>query len=186
PITYATPPVGEARGIAVAMRARARGSRDDVDAPNFAIGDGTLVAQTQAAVRVQASISPNPNATLLYPNNTAIPISGTAGTTVTMPCAYTVTVHTTVTSWTLREGLSNDFSGTTFPGSDLANNTYLQGATPNPSATAFTVYPDANNTWSVLSASGGIKTYCVDLILKIPVAVPGGAYSTNAVYTLYY
>jgi hypothetical protein len=109
-------------------------------------------------------------------------MNATAGTAVTQPCIYTVTVHTTVTSWTLRQGLSGDFASG-FPGTDLANNSYLQGATPQPTSTPFVVYP---TSWTVLASSGGIKTYCVDLTVTVPAAVAGGAYSTNAVYTIYY
>jgi hypothetical protein len=175
--------------IAARMSMRARGGRDESSVPNFHVGNpgSILLAQTQSDVRVQAEVSPNPNATLLYYNNGTVIFNQTAGTTSTLSCAYTITVDTvSTTSWTLKDGLSNDFSGTLFPGNDLANNTYLQGATPNPTSTPFYVYPDNNDTWVTAEASSGMHTYCVDLTLTIPVNVPGGAYSTNAVYTLYF
>lgn len=183
PVVYAPASAPSAAPISVGMRVRARGSSDSVDAPNVDLNDA--VAQAQSAVRVQAEVTPNPNATLLYANTTAVQMSGTAGTTVTQPCAYTITAHTTQTSWTIYEGLSGDFNGTAFPGKDLANNTYLQTGTPNPAPTAFVVYPDNNNQWSIMAKSGGTLVYCVDLVLSIP-STASGAYSTNAVYTIYY
>lgn len=141
----------------------------------------------QSAVRVQAVVSPNPNATLLYYNNPQVVINQTAGTTVTYTCAYTVTAHkSSATIWNLYDGLSNDFSGSGFPGSDLDNNTYVQGGTPQPAATPFVVYPDNNNSWYKRVSGTSPTTYCVDLTLTIPSSVAGGAYSTNAVYTLYF
>lgn len=175
-------------GIAIAahMLRRARGSAGLVDAPNFELGNA--VAQAQSAVRVQASVSPNPNATLLYSNVPDVTINQTAGTTATTPvCVYTVTVDTlSTTSWTLDDGLSGDFITTTWPGKDLGNNTYLQAGTPQPTATPFIVYASNNNAWNPKEKSSGKQTYCVTLTLTIPATVPGGAYSTNAIYTLYY
>lgn len=173
------------RGIDVRMGLRARGSSSSVDAL-----PAGMVAQSNAqhAVRVQAEVSPNPNATLLYSNTPAVSLNAVAGTTVTSPvCAYTVTVHTlATTSWTLDDGLSNDFSGSTFPGKDLANDTYPQTGTPLATATPFIVYPNNNNTWYAREKSSGVQTYCVTLTLTVPSTVQAGAYSTNAVYTLYY
>jgi len=173
------------RGIDVRMGLRARGSSNSVDAL-----PAQMVAQSTAqhGVRVQAEVSPNPNATLLYSNTPAVTLSAVAGTTVTSPpCAYTVTVHTlATTSWTLDDGLSNDFSGAAFPGKDLANNTYPQLGAPLATATPFIVYPNNNNAWYAREKSSGVQTYCVTLTLTVPSTVPGGAYSTNAVYTLYY
>lgn len=144
------------------------------------------VAQTnQKAVKVEAEVSPNPNATLLYSNQNSIVVNAVAGTTVAVPCAYQVTVDTTKTYWQLYDGLSNDFAGS-FPGGDLANNTHLSGATPQPTATPFFVYPDNSDRWALRVTSGLQKTYCVDLTLSVPVSVAQGAYSSNAVYTLYY
>jgi hypothetical protein len=173
--------------IATNMLRRARGSGGLVDVPNFDIGAGA-VAQAQSAVRVQANVTPNPNATLLYSNVPAVTINQTAGTTAaTSTCVYTVTVHpSATTSWTLDDGLSGDFITTTWPGKDLANNTYLQAGTPQPAATPFVVYANNNNTWNPKEKSTGVQTYCVTLTLTIPATVPGGAYSTNAIYTLYY
>ena len=174
-----------APGISARMEVRGRGSAMNVDA--FHPVDGSvLVAQStpQKAVKVEASVTPDPNATLLYTDNQTVIINAQAGTTVTQPCAFHVNVHTTIAQWTLRHGLSNDFASS-FSGTNLQNKTYSITATPEPAATAFAVFPD-NGTWFVLATSGGIQTYCVDLVLTVPSSVPGGAYSTNAVYTLYY
>lgn len=183
PVVYAPQADATQAPIAIGMRMRARGSSDNVDAPNVDLGN--TVAQAQSSLRVQAEVSPNPNATLLYTNTTAVTMNGTAGTTVNQTCAYTVTAHTTQTSWTVYEGLANDFAGTAFPGKDLFNNTYLQTGTPNPAPTAFIVYPDNNNQWSIMAKSGGNAVYCVDLQVQIP-STASGAYSTSAVYTMYY
>lgn len=184
PVAYDRLPATEMRAPMVArlgLRA-ARGSDRVVDA--YA---GDLVAQStgQSALKVQAEVSPNPNATLLYTDQSSIVLSGTAGTTVTQSCAYHVNVHTTITSWTLDDGVSNDFSGV-FVGGDLANNTYNVNATPQPTSTPFVVYADDGNHWALRVSAGTIQSYCVDLTLKIPGSIPGGTYSTNAVYTLYY
>lgn len=169
-------------GISARLALRGRGSDPAVDAqPASAFGN--LVAQSQQAVRVQAEVTPNPNATLLVPNPTNVVINGTAGTTVTAPCIYTITSNAAaIASWTIRQGLASDFSGA-FSGTDLANNSYLQAGAPQPTSTPFIVYP---SNWTVMATNGYVKTYCVDLTLTIPVSVPGGAYSTTAVYTLYY
>ncbi|MEO9264008.1 MAG: hypothetical protein ABI282_07920 [Candidatus Baltobacteraceae bacterium] len=146
-----------------------------------------LVAQAvptgQGAVKVQAEVSPNPNATLLYSDQNVVVINATAGTSIVVPCAYHVTVDTKKTYWQLEHGLSNDFASS-FPGNDLANNTYV--AAPNPTATPFVVFADDGGKWSLIATSAGAKTYCVDLTLKIPVGVAQGAYSSNAIYTLFY
>ncbi len=156
----------------IAMRARGSAPAD-------------FVAQAQSAVRVQAVVTPNPNATLLYYNTPSYAINQTAGTTASYTCAYTITVDKAAVSWNLYDGLSNDFTST-FPGKDLANNTYVQGGAPQPTATPFIVYPDNNNNWYKRVTANAAHTYCVDLTLTIPSSVPGGAYTTNAVYTLYY
>jgi hypothetical protein len=178
---YVPPPQAPPVIAKLALR-EARGSDQNVDAIVSPGGDLVAQASQQKPIKVMAQVTPNPNATLLYGNLPMVQMTGTAGTTIQQTCIYTVTVHTTITTWTLREGLSGDFSGS-FPGTDLANNSYIQGATPQPTSTPFIVYP---TSWSVLAQNGGIKTYCVDLSLTIPAAVPGGTYSTNAVYTLYY
>ncbi len=148
-----------------------------------AISLNHLVAQNQQAVRVEASVQPNPLGTLLYSNLNSVSISATAGTTVVVPCAYTVTVDSTQSVWYLKDGLYQDFSST-FPGKSLANNTYI--TTPQATATPFFVYADDGGVWYQVATNGLMKTYCVDLTLSIPIAVSGGTYSTNAVYTLYY
>ncbi len=148
-----------------------------------AISLSRMVAQSQQAVRVEASVAPNPLGTLLVSNLTSVTINATAGTTVVVPCAYTVTVNTAITYWLLDDGLYSDFAAV-FPGADLANNTYISA--PQPTATPFFVYSDDGGRWALREKSGGKQTYCVDLTLTVPVSVPGGTYSTNAVYTLYY
>lgn len=169
-------------GIVERMHFREVGSSAHFDGPSLNLG--SAVAQSQKAVRVEAEVSPNPMGTLLYSDQTVVTLNATGGTTTRFTCAYHVTVHTTKTYWQLKHGLSNDFSGSLFPGKDLANNTYVSA--PNPTATPFAVYADDGGVWATLATSGGIVTYCVDLTLTIPAAVPGGAYSSNAIYTLYY
>ncbi len=148
-----------------------------------ALSLNNLIAQSQQAVRVEASIQPNPLGTLLYSNLNSVTLNATAGTTVVLPCAYTVTVDSTQSKWYLKDGLYQDFSGS-FPGRSLANNTYI--TVPQPTATPFFVYSDDGGVWYQVATNGLKQTYCVDLTLTIPVSVPGGTYSTNAVYTLYY
>ncbi len=173
------------RGIdlRIALHQRGGGTEEQLRSD----GEGVLVAMApptnQQGVKVEAEVSPDPNATLLTTDQPSVVFNAVAGTTVSQPCAYRVTVHTTITRWTLRHGLSNDFSASTFPGGSLSNNSYNISATPNPSATPFVVYPAQ---FVPLATDGGIKTYCVDLTLAVPVGVPQGAYSTSAVYTLYY
>lgn len=171
--------------LAAHIALRAKGSHRGVDSI-FGNADSVLVAQQQAqsAVKVEAEVSPNPTATELYSNTPDVVMNGTAGTTVTQSCAYQVTVHTTISSWTLRDGLSqNPSSGSTsFPGPDIAHNDYV-GSTPHPSASPFIVYPTA---WANVATASDVQVYCVDLSVKIPSTTPTGAYSTNAVYTLYW
>lgn len=184
PVVYRSHDTGAK--IALRMAMRGRGSEAFPDA--FSSIAPNLVAQQQTDVRVQAEVSPNPNATLLYSNQAAVTINQTAGTTQsTATCVYTVTVDTpTTTLWSLDDGLGNDFENG-WPGSDLANNTYLQGATPQPTSTPFVVYPDNNDTWYKFASNmTGMQTFCVTLTLTIPSNIAGGAYSTNAVYTLYF
>ncbi|TAM59686.1 hypothetical protein EPN52_07045 [bacterium] len=150
--------------------------------------DPVQVAQVsaQGAVPVQANVTPDPTSSLLHTNTAAISLSGTAGTTIKAACAFTVTVGTTAPSWTLYTGLSADFAGTTFPGSDLAYNMYVTTPASPETYTAYVVYPDNNNNWAVATPGNSPATYCVDLQLTIPGSVPGGSYSSNAVYSLYY
>jgi hypothetical protein len=185
PVAYTRPAPSDDR-IALRMALRARGSGGFVDVSDASLK--RLVAQTQSAVRVQAEVSPNPNATLLYSNQPAVIVNQTAGTTQTLPgCAYTITVDTpSTTSWTLDDGLSNDFVNGSWPGGDLANNTYLQSGLPQPTSTPFVVYSSNNNSWNVKAKSSGMQTYCVTLTLTIPSTIGQGAYTTNAVYTLFY
>lgn len=183
PIAYAPQTIAQAP-IVAKFAMHARGSSDAVDAT---ISDvQTLVAQASAqnALKVQANVTPNPNATLLTANYPGTTISGVAGSTVKVACVYQVKVQTTQASWTLRQGLSSHFDGTVFPGTDLSNNSYLSpSGTPNPTYTPFVVYPSA---WTVLASGGATRTYCVDLQVAIPGNTPQGSYSSNAIYTLYY
>lgn len=144
-----------------------------------------VVAVNQRSVRVEAHVTPDPTATLLYANTNAIALSGTAGTTVTQACAYTVTVQTAVTAWQLKTGLTNDFASN-FTGGNLYYRFYdTPGGTPPASYTQFTVYPTTGqNAWQPMTSAGGTHTFCIDLQLTIPIVVHSGAYGTNAVYTL--
>lgn len=154
-------------------------------AQSLAFVGPNLVAQSanQKAVKVEAEVSPNPAGTLLYSNQTGVQINATAGTSVTVSCAYQITVHTTITSWKLEHGVYNDFASG-FPGGDLKNSTYITA--PGPVATPFVVYQDDGGLWAVLTTNGGAKTYCVDLTITVPVTVAQGSYTTTAVYTLFY
>jgi hypothetical protein len=169
--------------VGVLERHEARGSTDEIAVSGRVRQTVVAQASAQKAVRVEANVTPNPNATLLYSDNPLVSINVTAGTTVVVPCAYHISVHTTTNNWQLKHGLSNDFASG-FPGSVVANNSYL--LTPNPTATPFIVYADDGSVWASLTTNSGIKQYCIDLTIKVPVAVAGGTYSTNAVYTLYW
>lgn len=150
-------------------------------------GGGQMVAQVQKGVKVEASVAPNPLGTLLYSDTNTATVSAEAGVPTKITCVYHVTVSSTQTSWTLKHGLSNDFSGGSggsFPGGDVANNSYV--ASPNPTSTPFLVYTTDGGVWAVLAASGLTKTYCVDLTVSMPITTPQGTYSSNAIYTLYY
>lgn len=155
---------------------------------SFDLSKAVAASPNQGAIKTEAEISPNPNATLLYSNSPGFSASQEAGTTVVYSCAYTVTVSTTQTSWTLDHGLFTDFAqnggSNSFPGGDVANNSYI--ATPRPTATPFVVFNDDGNVWAQLGVNGGIKSYCVDLTVTIPITTPGGTYSSNAIYTLLY
>lgn len=148
-----------------------------------------LAQNVQRGVKVEASIAPNPTATLLYSDQTSVVLTAPAGSATVFPCAYNVYVHTTITSWSLDHGLSTDFNngaGSTFLGKYLGNNSHITTATPRPTATPFTVYADNGGTWNLLQTNAGIQTYCVDLTVNVPAATPQGTYSSNAVYTLFY
>lgn len=184
-LAHATVPKASPADNAIAARftLRAKGSQPNVDSEALN-GMTRLVAQSQQAVRVEANVTPNPNATLLISNQTNITLNGTAGTTITQSCAYTVTSNaSSIASWTIKQGLASDFVSGSWPGGDLGNNSYLQAATPQPTATPFFVYP---TNWSIMATNGHQQTYCVDLTLTIPATVTTGAYSTTAVYTLWY
>jgi hypothetical protein len=140
-------------------------------------------AQVQHGVLVQAEVTPNPKATILTnnaPGSTVI-LNQYSGTTVQWACVFTVTVDMT-TAWSLEEGITSDFASN-FPGKDLANNTYI--STPLPTATPYIVYADDGSVWSGLGSGTAKTTYCVTLTLTIPEGVAGGAYVTNAIYTLF-
>lgn len=155
---------------------------------HFAPMSGALVAAAQKGVKVEAEISPNPNGTMLTSDagGYQAQFNVTAGTPATFPCAYHVTVDTTMTNWTLKHGLSGDFTNniTTFPGGDVGNNSYL--TTPLPTATPFVVYANDGGTWTILNTNSGTKTYCVDLTISVPGTTAQGTYASNAIYTLYY
>jgi hypothetical protein len=166
------------------------------DAAGPAIGPDVIAqAVKQGAVQVRASISPNPTGTLLYGGCTAQPVGCngvtipvTAGVVTTVSCAYTISVDTTLTNWSLDHGLFTDFENAltgkvAFSGKLLSNNSHL--ATPHPVFTPFIVYSDGTN-WALLQANGGMKSYCVDLQITVPTSVLSGTYSSNATYSLYY
>ena len=193
PLGFVGPP---APASEIAVTARLRGAPADVQRRfeaeaqqvHFVPRDSMVVAQTvQHGVKVEASVAPNPNGTLLYADQSAVTVNAEAGIATVVTCAYHVTVHTTVTNWTLKHGLSNDFSdgaGDTFVGGSVANNSYI--AAPNPTSTPFVVFSTNGGVWAVLATNGGIKTYCVDLTVNMPITTPQGTYSSNAIYTVYY
>lgn len=151
------------------------------------IGQNVVAQTVQKSVRVEASIAPNPNATLLYSDQNAVIVNAEAGIPTSFACAYHVTVDASVGSWNLKHGLSADFNngaGGSFLGGDVANNTYL--STPLPTATPFAVYADDGGTWAQLAVGGYKETFCVDLTVDMPITTPQGTYSSNAIYTLYY
>ncbi len=179
----AGPPVS-APQIAAHIALRAKGSAGYVDGNAFERGSVLVAQQTQSALKVEAEVSPNPMGTLLYTNNPIVTLNGTAGTTLKQSCAYQVTVDSAQTSWTLKDGLAQNpsSSATSFPGKNVSRDNYA-GATPQPTASPFTVYPTA---WQNVATAGGMKTYCVDLSIVIPASVPTGSYSTTATYTVYW
>jgi len=172
--------------------------------------DGNLVAQTnQGAVRIEAAVSPNPNATELYQgcgtNNPAPPaaVSGlcqqgqivipvTTGITTTLTCAYAISVNTIKPLWTLYHGLTNDFQSpqpapsptATVPGGDVKNSTYA--TVPGPAFTPFVVFADDGGVWAQVGTGSNSKTYCVDLKILVPNTARSGTYSSVATYLLYF
>jgi hypothetical protein len=192
------PAAGSNAGAGIVARMVVNRNEDprNYRAEQLSFAGGNLVAQNvkQGAVEVQASISPNPLGTLLYCSDSAVPVgctsvteSVTAGTQATISCAYSMVVDTTQTNWTLDHGLFTDFENTmnvvAFPGKDMYNNTHI--GTPLPSYTPFVVYSDGQ-AWAVAGASGGMKSFCVDLQITVPTSVSTGTYSSNATYSLYY
>jgi hypothetical protein len=176
-----------------------RGSSSFVDALPPATST-QVVGATQGAMRVEASVTPDPTASILYTNTTTVTLNAQAGgASAIVPCAFTVGLKAARTPWTLKSGLASDFSngsGATFPGTDLFFDTYGAADPPGPAPgpatgpwTAYTVYTSAsgNNSWYTLGSSSVTPyKWCVDLKLTVPVNVISGVYSTNAVYTLYY
>ncbi|MGC2131369.1 MAG: hypothetical protein WA629_14890 [Candidatus Aquilonibacter sp.] len=163
---------------------------------HFEQGSSTLVAQAQVqhSVLMQAEVTPNPKATILYtqeplgtPAN-SVTLNATAGTTTQYPCAFYVIVDMN-TTWSLEEGLASEMTassgGSTFPGKDVANNTYISSATPKPTSTPYVVYPDDGKSWSLLGSGTSMTTYCVTLTITVPAETPATTYSDNAIYTLF-
>lgn len=192
PLGYAAPPAASdtsGRGIVAKLMLNAHETPKQYRAESLTFTGGNVVAQSQGGVKVEASVSPNPAGTLLYSNTPGIVESQEAGTTITYTCPYTVTVSTTVASWTLEHGLFTDMEdltdSTSFTGHDIANNTHQQLGTPKPAYTPFIVFSDGQS-WTIADTNGLTKTYCVDLQVTIPIATTGGQYSSNAVYTLLY
>lgn len=144
--------------------------------------------QKQSGIPVKANVIANPYGNLLTTSTNAITYTQQAGKTVVYPCAYHVKVTTTIASWTLYTGLSNDFD-TSFNGNDLSWVDY-PGMPPTPPTSPlfqiFRVYPDNNNAWQADRRGSGTYDECVDLTLAIPASVPGGSYATNAIYSIYY
>jgi len=153
------------------------------DGPHFDVAQTTK----QHGVPVQANVIANATGTLLTTDTNNITINQMAGTSAIYPCSYHVRVKTAVTSWSLTTGLSNDFD-TNFNGNTMAWSDYLTPTAPVPSPTPknFIVYGDNNNAWQADRRGSVNFDECVDLTLSIPTPVPGGSYSTNAVYSLYY
>lgn len=192
PLGYKIPPAASdtsGSGIIATLMLNPKESPRQYHAESLSFTGGNVVAQNQGGVKVEASVSPNPAGTLLYSNTPGVILSQTAGTTVTYTCPYTVTVSTTVASWTLEHGLFTDMEDLThnyeFTGHDVANNTHQQLGTPKPAFTPFIVFSDGQS-WTVADTNGLTKTYCVDLKITIPSANLTGQYSSNAVYTLLY
>lgn len=192
PLGYAAPPAASdtsGRGIVAKLMLNPKESPRQYRAESLTFTGGNVLAQNQGAVKVEASVSPNPAGTLLYSNTPGILESQEAGTTVTYTCPYTVTVSTTVAAWTLEHGLFTDMEdltdNTSFTGHDIANNTHQQLGTPRPAYTPFIVFSDGQS-WTIADTNGLTKTYCVDLKVTIPISTTGGQYSSNAVYTLLY
>ena len=199
PLGYAAPhsSTGGSAIVARAVLNKNEAVDNRYQAQNLSFVKDSVVAQAvqQGSVQVRASISPNPTGTLLYGGCTAQPVgcSGVTipvntGTLTTVACAYSITVDTAITNWSLDHGLFSDFEDSmtghvAFGGTLMKNNSHL--TTPLPQYTPFIVYSDGSN-WTLLQANGGIKTYCIDLQITVPNSVLSGTYSSNATYSLYY
>lgn len=191
PLGYRAPAASDTSGggIIAKLMLNPKESPRQYRAESLSFTGPSVLAQNQGGVKVEASVSPNPAGTLLYSNTPGVIFSQMAGTTVTYTCPYTVTVSTTVASWTLEHGLFTDMEDPThnytFTGHDVANNTHLQLGTPKPAFTPFIVFSDGQS-WTIADTNGLTKTYCVDLKITVPAANLTGQYSSNAVYTLLY
>lgn len=177
-------------GIKASLVLNAREALDQTfHAENLSFVGGSMIAQAtnQKAVKVEAEVSPNPNGTLLTSDQTGVVINQQAGTTVSYPCIYHVSVSTAITNWSLDHGLYSNFidmtDSTAFAGSAMKNKSYI--ATPQPAFTPFVVYSNGQN-WALLQANSKSKTYCVDLELVLPASTSQGSYSSQATYTLLY
>jgi hypothetical protein len=152
-------------------------------------GDSTMVAQVHN-VLVQAEVTPNPKGTILVTNVPNVAVTAAPGQTVVTtksPCALTVSVNMS-TAWSLEEGAATDLTGpggATFPGTALANNTFLSAGTPQPTSTPYIVYSTDGSVWSGLASGTAITTYCVVLTITVPASATDGTYSTEVVYTLF-
>ena len=187
---------GPAAGDTIIARAHLRGAAPAIEHEfeaeqlHFAQFAGNVVAQTSAqkSLKVEAEITPNPNATLLTSDapGYTVTLNAEAGVTATFPCVYHVKVQTAITTWQLKHGLSADFTNgtTSWSGADVANNSYI--STPQPTATPFAVFADNGGVWAILGNNTGTQQYCVDLTLNIPISTAQGTYSSNAIYTLFY
>ena len=178
------------RGItsAIALRRITPAMASEFEAQSLHLEhDSTLIAQAQVqnSVLVQAEVTPNPKATILYSNYPSYTFNpGVApGSTVQAACAFTVTVDMTST-WSLEEGLTSNFSST-WPGNDLSNDTYKNSATPQPTSTPYVVYATDGSEWSLLGTGTTETTYCVTLTITVPASITDGTYSTNAIFTLF-
>jgi len=152
------------------------------EALQFDSADSDVVAQVQNPLLVQAEVTPNPKATILYSNNpgyTFPPVP--PGSTTKETCAFTVTVDM-LTTWSLEQGVGADFASG-FNGNDLANNSYV--STPHPTSTPYVVYADDGKQWSLLGTGSTKTVYCIDLTVTVPPGVLDGTYTTNVVYTLF-
>ena len=151
----------------------------------FDSGSSMVVAQAQVqhGVLVQAEVTPNPKATILYSNNPSYTFNPVApgSTTQTTGCAFTVTVDMTST-FSLEQGVAASFSGN-FPGTDLANNTYI--TTPQPTSTPYVNYATDGSEWSLLGTGTAKTVYCIQLTVTVPPGVTDGTYTTNVIYTLF-